>query len=182
MILKVCGQFTNLFLTLFLANIASRYVGEFIDEHVQRIRVKKKFDQELAGRLFAVCYSKNISQYMNDIYRGSVNRDKMNDLRTLLDLYQTSGFFKKHLQTFFDSFVINLEALSEFVFREFSVADHDSSLLKIHKYENAEDGHILYEKNLRKLNKILDDLDISAKNLEVVLVKSFPKLALRKLI
>lgn len=175
------GQFINLFLSFFLANIASRYVGEYVDEHVQRIGMKRNFDKELADKLFRVCNSKIFYGYLDDIHRGVINKDKVDDLRVLLETYRANRFFNKKLQGSFDALIPELKDLVDFMGSEFSVDDYDNSLLRIHKYRGTSEGHVKYENNRRRLEKLLDHLDISARNLEEVLIKRFPELAMEKL-
>lgn len=167
-------QFINLFSTFFLANIASRYVGEYIDGHVRRMREKVDFDQKLGSKLLCVSNYKDLSKCADDISEGEVYRRNVDNLRDFLEIYNANTrFFNRGLQRKFVEFATTLEELSEFMFAHFSVTNHDHSMLWIHKYENAEDGHILYENNLRTLNEILDRLIESAKNLENALLRSF---------
>ncbi len=175
------GQFFNLFFPFFLANIAARYVSEYVDNHVKKLRLRTDVDKKLASKLFAVCNAKVMFIYTNDIYLGKITTDKVDELRDLYQIHGETRFFKKKLQSSFDEFAALLEKLLNFIASEFTIAEHNKGLLEIHKYEHNPEGYLIYRENRAELEALLSQLDTSAKNCEKNLIKRYPDMVLTKL-
>lgn len=166
----------ELFTAFFLANIASKYVTNFIDSHLKVKNEKKEHDFNLAKRILDLFDSKSLNFTLDNLSNGHMSKKENDNICEIIELYKYDNFFNNKIQKQFEKYAKTFKEFQNFSFQEFSTADYDKNQLQIHKYEKIPDGHSKYSENIKKTNEFLDEIEEEFNKLEKTFRNKYPSL------
>jgi len=171
-------RITEMFIAFFLANIASRYVKDYIDKKLRVGQVKDEHDIEMANKIINLIDKETI-EYLEHITTGGTLPRELNDsLLEVKRIGEYDKFYNKETQKNFKDFHIKLIKLKEFYSLNFSPKKGDDSSFEIHRYHHAPNGQEMYEESVDELYSLLDKFKYSYYEFEEIVRDKYPSVFL----
>jgi len=169
----------EMFIAFFLANIAARRVNNYYDNREKNKLMKNRHDKQMAYKIIDLIDRKTIKHILNRIGSGDLYDEDIKKLDGVYFLGNNDEFYDDKVQVKFKTFKNNVGKLNDFTAREFSSSE-EKGHYKIHKYRKVTKGHEMYQKNLKELQSILDDVEESFYDLNDIIRDKYPSIFLEE--